>query len=119
VKSLYLNPETGDIEFDAQNNIRMVEDREEESQSIKLLLSTNTGEWFLNTLHGLAYEYLQVKNPSEARVRAELLKALEQEERVAEVQDIQINFDRSDRCLTILFKVRMQSGEVIADEVVV
>lgn len=119
MQTFYLNPATGDMVFDAQNNIKMAEGPEEEAQAVRLLLGTNTGDWFLNTLHGLAYRYLQVKNPSETRIRAELLRALKQEERVAEVLDVQVELDRPGRHLKIGFEARMANGEVIEDEVVV
>jgi len=118
-KTFYLNPSTRDLEFNSQNSIIMVDGSEEELQTVRLLLSTNAKEWFLNILHGLAYEHILVKSPSETRIRAELLRALEQEERIAEVLNVSIDLNRPGRYLTIGFEARMASGQVIADEVVV
>ncbi len=118
MKTLLLN-EQGDLQLDGQNSLRMVEEADEKLQSVRLLLGTNTGEWFLNLLHGLAYEtLLGQKQPSEELIRAAFLEAFEQEERIEEVLELSFEFDRAQRHLTVSFKVRMD-GEVIEGEEVI
>ncbi len=115
MKTLFLNAQ-GDLEFDGQNSLRMVEGPDEKQQSVRLLLQTNTGEWFLNLLHGLAYDQLQVKNPNETAIRAAFLEAFQQESRIQEVISLEISFDRSARHLTVNFKVRMDEEDIVEGE---
>lgn len=119
MKSFFLDPETDDLAVDEFGNIKMVDGADEQKQSIRLLLGTNTGEWFLDTLHGLAYQYLQVKNPNETEIRGAFLLAFEQESRIQEVQELMVDFIHSSRHLVVKFKLRMQDGTMIEDEEVV
>ena len=105
-----LKLENGDLGFDGQNNLRMVEGIDEKKQAIHLLLSTNAGEWFLNTLHGLDYTQILGEKPEEEQTRAAFLEAFEQEPRIEEM--LQFNTDFANRRLTVNFNVRVE-GEVI------
>lgn len=104
---------SGDIVFDKQWNLKMVEGREEEIQSIERLLTTNTGEWFLNIEHGLDYSKIQGKNVSDEQIRLALMQALAQEERIEEVESIGIERNQKTRTVKINFQCRMKSGEVL------
>jgi len=119
MRTLYINPETNDLVIDAQNSLQMVEGTDEENQAVRLLVGTNKGEWFLNTMHGLAYKYLQVKNPNEAVIMAEVISTLKQESRIKEVLEVNVDFDRQGRVLTVRFKARMKSGETVEGQVIV
>ncbi len=117
MKTFYINPDTGDLEFDGQNNIKMVEGIEEKVQSMRLLFSTNRGEFFLNTGHGFDFTYLQQKAPSMARIMLEVYQTAKQDPRVKEVYDIFPEFDRATRKLKVPFKVLMDDGSVVENEV--
>ncbi len=114
MKTFLINQE-GDLEFDGQNNLRMVSGEGEKAQSLRLRLSTNQGEWFLNTGFGLDYSVIQTKDPDLEEVRAVILEALEQEERVEEVLSLEANL--ADRVLAVTFLVRM-AGEDVEGQVV-
>jgi len=105
--------DTGDITFDGQNSIVLVEDKDEQAQAVKTRMSTNKGEWFLNTLYGLAYKYLQVKNPDLSRIRAEILRTFQQETRITKVDSLVLNFNNSTRKLTISFELAMDDGNTV------
>lgn len=111
--TLSVDKTTGDLTFDSQKNLTYVSDKDEQVQSVRLLLSTNKGEWFLNTIYGLAYKYLQVKNPRLNIIRAEILKTLSQEERITSVNSLTVVFDSSSRELTINFNLTMNDGNTI------
>lgn len=117
MRTFYIDPETNDLVIDAQHSLQMVEDAEEENQAVRLLMGTNKSEWFLNTLHGLAYKYLQVKNPNETVIKAEVISTLTQESRVEEVLEVTVDFDRQGRVMTVSFKARMESGETAEGQV--
>ncbi len=92
-----LKIENGDLAFDSQRNLVIVEGRDEEVQAVERLLTTNTGEWFLNIEHGLDYSKIQGKNVSDEQIRLAAMQALAQEERIAEVQRIDIERSHKDR----------------------
>lgn len=110
--SFYLDQATGDLDFDNHNNILTVDGENEKVQAVRLLLGTRAGEWFLNTLHGFAYDKIQVKAPGDELIRAEVLKCLRQEPRISEVMDLQISLDRAQRNLRISFKLHMDGEDV-------
>lgn len=118
LKSFFIDSETKDLIIDPLNNLKMVEGTDEEDQSIRLLIGTNKSEWFLNILHGLGYEYLQVKTFNEIEAKAEIISTLRQEPRVKDVLEVSFDLDRAKRVLTITFKALMDSGQVIERQVV-
>lgn len=119
MKTLYIDPKTNDIAFDSHGKLVMVEGAEEEKQSLRILLSTNKGEWFLNEGHGLDYAVIQTKGINKELMINAVQTALMQEKRVKEILSIEVLFDRPNRNLTILYRVRMESGNIIEDQVVV
>lgn len=110
-----IDPITNDLAFDGQNNILLVSDNDEQTQAVRMLLSTSTNEWFLNLLFGLAYPYLQVKNPNENRIRAEIYKALKQETRIQSVDSVNVEFNSSARNLTITISLTMNDGNTVSE----
>ncbi|WP_425447725.1 hypothetical protein [Dethiothermospora halolimnae] len=102
-----------DLSFDGSNNIEIVEGKDEEVQSVERVLTTNTGEWFLNELHGLAYKWLQRKQYNGYRIRTEVAKAILQEDRVKEIKELIVDIDRPRRKLKIDFEVLMKSGNTL------
>ena len=115
--TFFLN-EFGELEFDGQNNLRMVDGADEKLQSVRLLLQTNAGEWFLNTGHGLEYMSILGQKPNEELIRAAFMEAFQQEPRIEEVLSLDFEFDRLDRHLTVNFRLRMD-GEVIEGQEVI
>ena len=117
MKTLLLNQD-GDLEFDGQNSLKMVEGANEKLQAVQLLLQTNTGEWFLNTEHGLAYFEILGQKPNEEILRTVFMEAFEQEPRIEEVLSLDFEFERITRHLTVNFRLRME-GEVIEGQEVI
>lgn len=111
-----LKIENGDLVFNSQRNLLMVEGHDEEIQSIERLLTTNTGEWFLNIEHGLDYSRLQGKAVSDEQIRLAVLQALAQEGRITEVENIEVRRSDKNRTVAINFRCRMVSGEVLQGE---
>lgn len=109
----------GDLELDGQNNIRMIDGKDEKVQAVRLLLQTNKGEWFLNTEHGLGYyEILGQKNPSEELIRSLFQETFNQEPRIEEVLEFSFEIARKQRKLTVCFKLRMDGEEIEGEEVI-
>ena len=120
MKTFYID-DTGDLHLDGQNNIKMVDGVEEKAQSVRLLIATNMGEWFLNTEHGLDYwAFLGEKWPdSEEETRAAFMEAFEQEPRIEEVLSLGFEFLREERKLKVKFRLRMEGEEVEGETEVV
>ena len=102
-----------DLVFDTQRSLVIVEGHDEEVQSVERLLTTNTGEWFLNVEHGLDYSRIQGKGVTDEQIRMAVMQALSQEDRIAEVEGIEIQRSEKDRTVAIDFRCVMQSGETL------
>jgi len=116
MKTFLLN-ESGDLEFDGSRNIRMVDGADEKLQSVRLLISTNQGEWFLQTDFGLDYfAFLGQKWPEvEEETRDAFMEAFEQEKRIEEVISLEFEWIREERKLRVKFRLRME-GEIVNGE---
>jgi len=116
VKTFLLN-ENGELEFDGRKNIRVVSGPDEKLQSVRLLLTTAMGEWFLNTQHGLDHwAFLGERWPAvEEETRAAFMEAFEQEPRIAEVFSLAFELLPEERKLKVRFRLRMD-GEEVDDE---
>lgn len=106
----------GDLEFDSRGDLVMVEGDEELAQCCRVAIGTNEGEWFLNPEIGLAFRLFLGKLASEEEMRNELTRALLQEERIENVDDVTFTVDRAARLLTVTFKATGTSGEIIQQE---
>lgn len=102
----------GDLVFDGQGNLVMVEGKEEIAQSIERILTTNKGEWFLNLEHGLDYQEIQGKGRDIEGIKLAITEAILQVERVSEVERIDLFLDK-DRHLKINVTVRLQEGDTL------
>lgn len=118
MKTLYLNSE-GDLEFDSNGELKMVSDKDELVQEVRLTIQTNLGEWFLDPELGFDYSTVLVKKPDYELIRGSLTEAILQVERIDRVDTIDFNFDRSERNLSIHFVATSNEyGEIEGTEVI-
>lgn len=113
MKSFYINPETDDLEFDRAGKLVMVDGNEELRQSVRLLISTNLNEWFLDPTLGFDFSTVLVKRPNDELIAGALFQALEQEPRIVRVENIQTDFDGVSRTLRVSFVAVSEQGEEI------
>ena len=104
MKTLQLN-DSGDLEFDGVNNLRMVDGVEEVRQRLRLTIKTNRDEWFLNKRFGYPWFDLLSGNEPETEYRKELIKVLNNDPAVDEVVEINLNRILKERKLEIEFVV--------------
>lgn len=90
----------------------MAEGDQELIQSLKHLLYTRIGEWFLNLDYGFRQEVLEEKHYSESEIVQAIYDAMYQEPRVIEIIKVNYEFDRINRRLFIDFNLRTIDGEV-------
>lgn len=103
----------GDLVLDGQNNLVMVDEIEEEAQSIERIITTNQGEWFLNILHGLDYNEIQGKGKDKESIILAITEAIHQDSRVEDIESMNVEIDRKNRNVKVDFKVKMKSGNTI------
>lgn len=114
MKTLKLDA-SGDIAFE-KGDFLMVDEIEEVRQSLYIILSTNKREWFFNPAFGLDFRSVTGKS-TDSQIRAAVIEAISQEERVELIEDLTITKDRQSRRLSVFFRVRIRSGETIESEV--
>lgn len=101
-----------DLVFDGQNDLAMIEGRDEEVQTIERILTTNKGEWFLNMEHGLDYWAILGKGRDKESIKLAIIEAIMQEERVERVEEIDVKIDES-RHMKVYCKVKMKLGDTL------
>ena len=107
-----------DLRLDGSNNLSVIHDEKEETQSIERILTTNLNEWFLNPDFGFNYETIQNKNFDIEEIRFAVMEAVMQEKRVDKITDIKIEFDRVNRKILINFNAKIQN-HIIENKVVI
>lgn len=109
----------GDLVFDENGELVIIEGSEEVAQCAGLALGTNQGEWFLNPGMGIRFRAFLEKKQSEEEMREQIRQGLFQEPRIRTVESIAINIDRLKREITIHFTATAENGDVIEREVMI
>ena len=76
MKGFALDPD-GDVVIQ-KNKIVMINDKNLTAQTIRTILNTNKGEWFLNTEEGINFKNIFVKNPDYDTIKSEVAAGLVQ-----------------------------------------
>lgn len=106
----------GDLVIDENGDIVMVEDDEELAQSIRMVLQTRKGEFFLDPDHGLVFDNLLGKEASQDEAHEDIVEAVSQEERIASVEEVIFNEDRKNRKRSVSLVLRKETGEILTIE---
>lgn len=108
---------TGDIAL-KDNDILLIDNAERVAQQVLITLREWRGEWFLKTADGVPYlEYILVKNPNMAHVRQVLTEAIESVEGVKKCTELDLQFNRVLRTLSISYEIDTDYGLVTRKEV--
>lgn len=113
MKTFYIDPSNNDIEFDGQNNIKMVDGNDELVQCVALTLKTNKNEWFLNPEHGFDRAVVQTKHYNEVMVNDALNEAVLQEDRARNIDEVAFDYDKATRHLKVDFKFYKKDGSLV------
>jgi len=97
-----------DLIINHKNNISMVDSLDEIAQSIRIRLGVNKGEWVFNTQFGLDYNSLIDSGFNENLVKAKVLEALREENRIIDIQEINLNYDSLVRKIYIDLKLKVE-----------
>lgn len=114
--SFYVDPSTGDIEFDEHQRLRTVDGIEAQKQRLRLRLATRLGEWFLDNTFGVPWLDLVEKGVDNRLIEAEIRTALMADDQVKLIESVRLS-RLPDRVLHIEFEVRLENGEHLAEEV--
>ncbi|UQD52300.1 DUF2634 domain-containing protein [Bacillus methanolicus] len=91
----------------------MIDGDEELVQSVRSILVTRKGEFFLSPDHGLSYENLLGKNTNIEALRDDIVEAVSQEDRVDSIPDIEILDDRKTRNRSVKITIQKATGEEV------
>lgn len=84
------------------SDIQIVEGEELLKQTIKNILSTNKGEWFLDWEQGIEFSNILGKGVTEEIVQAEIEEGLQQVDETLHISEFKMNVN--GRSLTVSFK---------------
>ncbi len=117
MESVLLN-EDGDIEFDNNGMLKLIDGTDEILQRNKIALSINQGEWIFNTNLGIPWvEFMRDKFKDERDYEREIEIELDRDEDIEEIEDISSEFDRARRVLKIEFSGKLVNGDRFTEEV--
>jgi hypothetical protein len=102
----------GDILFE-NDELAMIEDKEELVQCCQTAIKTNLNEWFLNPQMGIDQKALTGKGLSDEAIIGHIRSVLAQEPRIKTVDEIKIDKDLKARTMTITFYATGQQGEEV------
>lgn len=114
---LAMNVQTGDLVV-RNGDLMIVNNRERVAQQVLITLREWRGEWFLKTADGVPYlEYILVKNPNIAHVRQVLTEAIEGVEGVKKCTELDLQFNRVLRTLSVSYEIETDYGLITRKEV--
>lgn len=114
MKSFSLNS-AHDVEI-VNNVVQLAEGAELKRQSAECNLNTKKGEWFLNTALGINMNAMLVRQSelSEDVVQSTILDGLYQVDETFAMHDLNIDYAKTTRKLTVGFKATTDDGESIS-----
>lgn len=92
----------GDIVFE-NGKIALIEDNELKAQSLRTVMGTNKGEWFLNDTEGVDFGFLLGKGITDDMRLAQCVEACKQVDESLHITDFSAEKDNSTRKSTIYF----------------
>lgn len=104
----------GDLIFN-NDELAMINGQEEQVQCVRINLSTNKGEWFLDPDMGIDFGLFLGKNLAVEEMTEELRDALHQLDFIDSVDDIQIRQNRTTRQQHVIFTFTTD-GEMLTEE---
>lgn len=95
--------------------IQLVEGKELLLQTAESTVNTKIGEWFLNHDVGIDFSVLLGKNvlKDEDAIRSSILAGLQQVDSTFQIDTFTVDFNRSNRKLTVKSTASTESGETI------
>ena len=108
----FLLDERGDIVFE-KGNIAFVTDNELKAQTLRTVMGTNKGEWFLNANEGVDFKYLLGKGITDDMRLSQCRDACLQVDEALYVSDYRSELDNATRASTLYFTAKDSGGTVL------
>lgn len=102
----------GDVIF-LNGDLLMTNEKEDIAQSIRIILQSREGEFVLEESMGLPYENIFEKNPNFDYIEQDITEAIEQDDRISSVDEVNFDFDSSNRLLKVTIKATSINNEEI------
>lgn len=112
MKGFYLDS-NGDVAI-KYGRIALIEGADLVKQTIRQVLNTNKGEWWLNENEGIDFRKFVTKSPDDEEMQAEINEALQLVNDSFVVTEF--STQRTGRSLTVKFKARAADGTEIGGE---
>ena len=96
----------------SKHDLQLVRDKELTQQKVRLVLSTNKGEWLLNTNEGINFKAILVKNPNQDEILDTVKEGLRQIDETFMLTEYK--FEMMQRHLILTFTAINDSGEEIS-----
>ena len=107
--------ERGDVQI-TNGVIDLVADEELTAQTIRTVIGTNRGEWFMNEDEGIDFNYMLGKNITEDMQRSQIAHGIRQVDDTFSITDFSREIDSITRKATIRFTAQNSEDVVIASE---
>lgn len=101
----------GDLVFDSNGELSMIEGLDEIAQSLFIIVQTRLGEFYLDENVGLDQSTILTKQFDEDAAHDAIVEALMEDDRVEEVTDIE--FTQTGRTLSVSFTVQTTTGDPV------
>lgn len=105
---------TGDLIL-KNGDLQLIKGKDLTVQKVRLILSTNKGEWFLNEEQGIDFRVILTKNPNIEEILNTIQGGLHQVDETLEITEY--NVKTENRHLTLTFKAENDSGEELEFDV--
>jgi len=109
----------GDLVFNENSELEMVSDDEELLQNLEMILKIQLGEFQLDETIGLDRSNILTKQFDEEQAHYDIVEALMQEDRVAEVREIIFTPDKNRRISVDVTVVKTDGSSVSLEGVTV
>jgi hypothetical protein len=106
----------GDLVFNDSGELEMVSDDEEFKQNLEMILKIQLGEFQLDETIGLDRSNILTKQFDEKQAHYDIVEALMQEDRVAEVREIIFTPDKKNRRMSVDVTVVKTDGSAVSLE---
>lgn len=108
--------ERGDVIFEDGDFVAL-DEVEDIKQCLLAIFNTRKGEFFLDIDYGLDYTALEDKRSSDNDIKASLMDAIAQEERITSIESIEIERERKSRQVKIYIELKAHEQEIKMEEV--
>lgn len=104
--------DSGDVIIES-GQIQTVNGNELIRQTVKTILSTNKGEWFLNTDEGINFYNLLGKEKNDEIIKNEILQGLLQVDSSFFIDSFSCEVDKETRKLKVQFTAKNDKGDTV------